>query len=264
MPQLTTENELSAVRRLPFCYICGNGFDEHTMKTRDHVPPKSIFASQDRGTPLILPTHRQCNEAQSSHDEIIGQLISAIHGKRPSPENLKLDVHLVQQEAPEFYSLGLIGTNLHIIISRWLRAFHSALYGEHLPNETKNFIHPPFPGGTFDKNNQVKMDEILVQHPLFVETIKRNRMAQKLDRIACYNNKCTFECVWETTDDGQPICIFALNLYNWTALADTENYPKRGCVGMYMPSNGKPENATSSTKLEFPIHNTDKLDPFGA
>ncbi len=264
MPKLCTQHTLQTVQKLSFCYLCGKGFDGRADQTRDHVPPRSIFASQDRITPLILPTHPKCNEARSSDDEIIGQLVAAFHGKYPKPEKMRLDVRVVETANTRSRFAGLVGTNLHNVLSRWIRGFHSALYSEYLPNETRNYIHLPFPSGNISKHNQVIMDEILPQHQLFVEEIKKNRIAKTLDRIVCYNGQCIYECFWMTTDDGQSICIFALKVYNWCALADTDNFTKRGCVGMYMPVKGRPGIATTGTKLHFSVTDIDKLDPFGS
>lgn len=93
--------------------------------------------------------------------------------------------------------------------------------------------------------------------------IKRNRVAGKLDRIVCSNGKCIYECVWYKADGGQPICIFALNVYDWSALANTDDFPKRGCVGMYLPAKGRPAGATTATSLSISILNAEVLDPFG-
>lgn len=262
MPELTTQVALRRVQSLPFCYLCGKDFSDKAEKTRDHIPPKSIFAPEDRRPTLILPAHLKCNEAQSCYDEIVGQLIAVLHGKHPSPENVRLNVGIVKTDNINGKFTGLVGTNLHNVIHRWLRAFHSALYRQYLPNETKNYLHTPFPSGSVDTQQQVKIEKILPQHSTFVEIIKRNRCAQRLDRIVCCNGKCVYECVWETTDNGEPMCIFALKLYDWCALADTEHFPRRGCVGMYMPVEGRPPNATTTTNLHFPFTNIDILDPF--
>jgi hypothetical protein len=264
MSELCTQQALQTIQKLPFCYLCGKGFTGKTRKNRDHVPPKSIFASKDRETPLILPTHPKCNEARSDDDEIVGQLVAAFHGKYAKSEKMKLDVRVVEGGNTDEGFLGLIGTNFHKVIYRWLRAFHSALYSEYLPNETKNSLHLPFPSGNVGEHNQVVMDEILPQHQLFVEKIKKNRAAQRLDRIICYNCQCIYECFWDTADGGQQICIFALKVYNWSALADTDNFAKRGCVGMYMPVKGKPANATTGTRLHLSVSNIEKLDPYGS
>jgi hypothetical protein len=264
MPQVCTQTARRAVRSLPFCYLCGEGFGGRATKNRDHVPPKSIFASADRGTPLILPTHVKCNVAESDYDEIIGQLIAPIHGKYPKPNRMKLDVHIVETGDIGGPFLGLVGINVHKVIRRWLRGFHSALYSEYLPNDTMFHFHPPLPVGHTDEHGEVRMDEVLPHHELFVKQIKQNRVARTLDRVVFYNNKCVYECFWGTADAGQQICIFALNVYDWSALAATENFCRRGCVGMYMPAKGRPVNATTGTRLHFPVSNSEKLDPFGS
>ena len=96
MPELFTQRDLRSVQNLPFCYLCGNAFGQKAETTRDHVPPKSIFATADRVPPLVLPTHRHCNEAQSGYDEIVGQVIAAIHGKYPEPARVRLDVQVAE------------------------------------------------------------------------------------------------------------------------------------------------------------------------
>jgi hypothetical protein len=47
----------------------GEPFTEDDPKTRDHVPPRSAFQSDDRNWPLILPAHEQCNSEYSFSDE---------------------------------------------------------------------------------------------------------------------------------------------------------------------------------------------------
>lgn len=269
MPELSTQKELRSVQKLPFCYLCGKTFTEGAEKDRDHVPPKSIFATEDRDPPLILPTHLDCNRAQSDYDEIVGQLVAAIHGKYPEPANMKLNVQVAESSNTGAHSAWLSDTNLHRIVCRWLRAFHSALYREYLPDSdgtkdgTRFSFDPPFPVGHIDEDGGITVDTIRPHHAYFVAHIKRNRTAGRLDRIVCFNGKCVYECVWDKADDGQPICIFALNVYDWSALANTEDFPKRGCVGVYLPANGRPAGATTATSLIMPISNTEKLDPFG-
>jgi hypothetical protein len=265
MFELSTQIDLRSVQKLPFCYLCGDTFTQEAEKTRDHVPPKSIFAAADRDRPLILPTHLHCNGAQSGYDEIVGQLIAAIHGKYPEPARMRLDVEVAEDANTGAQSAWLTGTNLHRTTCRWLRAFHAALYREYLPDNdgTKFSFDPPFPVGHVDEDNEIRVDTMSPHHALFVEQMKRNRTAGRLDRIVCFNGKCVYECVWDRADGGQPICIFALNVYDWSALANTEDFPKRGCVGVYLPAKGRPAGATTATTLAIPISNIEKLDPFG-
>jgi hypothetical protein len=47
---------------------------------------------------------------------------------------------------------------------------------------------------------------------------KKNRMAGRMDRIRCNNGKFTYECVWTKADQGEPCCIFGMNIYDWNRL----------------------------------------------
>lgn len=269
MPQLCTHKDFQAVGKLPFCYLCGKTFTGKFGKNRDHVPPRSIFASQDYRPPLILPTHASCNGAQSAYDEIVGQLIAVIHGKYPDPARMRLDVQVNEDPITGAHSAWLSDTNLHRTICRWLRAFHAALYQEYLPDNdatndgTKFSFDPPFPVGHLEEGNEIRVDPIRPHHCYFVERIKQNRAAGRLDRIVCFNGKCIYECVWDSADRGESICIFALNVYDWGALGNTDDYPKRGCVGVYVPARGRPAGGTLATVLAIPVSNAEKLDPFG-
>lgn len=267
MPELFTQTELRSIQKLPFCYLCGSALTQETT-TRDHVPPKSIFATEDRDWPLILPSHLDCNGAQSGYDEIVGQLVAAIHGKYPEPANMKLNVQVAESANTGAQSAWVSGVNLHRIVGRWLRAFHAALYREYLPDNdgtkdgTKFSFDPPFPIGHEVENGAITVDAIRPHHACFVELIKRNRTGGRLDRIVCFNGKCVYECVWDKADGGQPCCIFALNVYDWSALANTHDFRRRGCVGVYLPAKGRPAGATTATSLALPIFNAEKLDPF--
>ena len=90
-------------------------------------------------------------------------------------------------------------TDLHRTICRWLRAFHAALYREFLPDNdgtedgTSFSFDPPFPIGRIDENDEIRVAPISPHHTYFVEQIKRNRTAGRLDRITCFNGKCVYE-----------------------------------------------------------------------
>lgn len=259
--QIASLKQLSSIGKTSFCYVCGKGFDRDTETDRDHVPPKSIFAAIDRLDPLILPTHPCCNNKHASLDEKIGQLVAVLHKKYPSRHRLRLDVRPMVRKSG--HVLGTLhGIDLKPIIGRWVRAFHAALYQQFLPSDTANFIHPPFPSAE-RKEGKLIWDRILPQQVLFVELIKKNRIAGKLDTISCCNRKCIYECTWEQDDNGRWMCIFALNLYDWSRLAD-QSFQKRGCVGFYMPATDRPPNASIGVArlLEIPLPSGDPLDPF--
>lgn len=262
--EIKTSRELRELQKLAFCYLCGRKFKDAKAKTRDHVPPKAIFLASDRIRPLILPTHERCNQKESKADEIVGQLIYALHGVYPKRERRRVKVNLYENPKNRTPALVLEGINLRGIIARCVKAFHAALYRQYLPRNTRNWFDPPtLPG--IKKNGNILFEETRVQFPLFVSTIKKNRKAGKVDRISCFNDKCFYECVWEQMDDGTWACIFALNIYDWKKLGDPLHQQKRGCVGFYMPRKGLPKNATTGImrKIEIPILNLDPLDPFG-
>ncbi len=262
--KIKTHKQLRQLARLNFCYKCGEDFKKEKEKTRDHVPPKSIFLKKDRTRPLILSAHNDCNNDESWADEIMGELITFLNGIHP-PKN-KLKVKLKLAENLENNQPVLVSENINIrgFIWRCVKAFHAALYKEYLPQETRNWVDPPVPPGT--KNNKgITFEKLPEQFRTFVKTIKQNRMAGKTDRIECFNGKCIYECVWEQMDGGEWSCIFALNIYDWKNLGDPTHQKRRGCVGFYMPDTGLPEVASTgiARTLEMPISNLEPLDPFG-
>ena len=261
MPELLSQSDFRAVRRLPFCYLCGTSFSPVEKCTRDHIPPQSVFAKEDHNVPLILMTHYECNHEQKEYDEIIGQLVAVIHGRYPNERNLKLRADVVDMPDHDIPFLAIRGIRLHFVVWRWIRAFHAALYGEFLPDDTMLAFHSPMPQGK-NNNGEYVITEHLKQHALFVSVIHRNRAACTLDRIVCNNSKCVYECAWDQLDNGRSICIFALQVYDWKRLGDSAHFASRGCVGLYRPVAGRPSNATRGTRLEFPLRGVDLLDPF--
>lgn len=262
MPELCTQANVRPARNLPFCYLCGSAITSQAENHPDHIPPEAIFAVSDRNFPLKVAAHRGCNVPQSEQDEVISQLIAVIHGKHPNPnrKRLKYKVFKTIDNGDPF--LAFLNVNLIGQIWRWVRGFHAALYSEFLPEDTKMAIHTPFPSGNLRNDDSFTIEEIKVQQHLFVGIIKKSRIARCLDRIICNNGKCIYECVWVQMDNGPWACVFALQIYNWTNLAD-KHFPTRGCVGLYEPRSGRPANSTKWTTLQFPFSNLDSLDPFG-
>jgi hypothetical protein len=122
MVSLITQQERRASQNLPFCYLCGKDFVAGDDKNKDHVPPKSIFAAKDRD-PLMLKSHKACNEAQSRNDEKIGQLIALRYGKLPVSENRRLQFRFSQ-----YGDAAISNLNVEKAIWRWIGGFHAALY----------------------------------------------------------------------------------------------------------------------------------------
>jgi len=260
---LSTQTEARAVRDLPFCYICGNVFTENNSINHDHVPPESVFDKSDRNFPLKLAIHEnQCHRPMNLDDEVLGQLVALIHGKRPSKKNDKLKIELYQRSDTGRVMALFRQRNLEILLRRWLSGFHAALYCEPLDTNARFTIQTPFPSGT-SMNGQLVEDSIRKSHYKFVECIKRNRDANNLDYIESNNGKLRYECVWDKLSDNSWACVFALDLYGWKDLGDINNFKARGCAGVYrLPSGKAPSTACLATQLEFSQMNIDRADPF--
>jgi hypothetical protein len=261
--EIRTQKGLSEAQKLPFCYLCGKSFDNSDERTRDHVPPQAIFLEQDRTPPLILPTHHRCNQEESWSDEIVSQIINVLQNKIPEKRNIKVNANIYENPANKEPALVIEGINFQGVIARCVKAFHATLYKEYLPDDTKNWFDPPMMPGV-KKDGKAVFEKTRIQFPLWVDIIKKNRKAGKLDRISCFNDKCIYECVWEQMDDGTWACIFAFKIYDWQNLGDPNHQIRRGCVGFYMPDNGLPRNATKGIYriLEIPVLNINPLDPF--
>lgn len=260
---LMTQKEFRGVHDLPFCYICGKTFGADDDIDHDHVPPKAAFDAADHNFPLKLAVHRRnCHASMNLDDEILGQLISLIHGKQPSTRNDKLKIELYEDAESGAVMASFNQRGIELLIRRWLGGFHAALYRSYLPGRTRFAIQTTFPSGTI-QSGQFKEDQIKKQHYLFVECIKRNRAAQNLDKIISNNGKLIYECVWDQLSDESWGCIFSINLYDWIELGDVTNFRSRGCAGLYSLPNGLvPGGASVATKLKFRLEHTNAADPF--
>jgi hypothetical protein len=159
---------------------------------------------------------------------------------------------------------AVMNLNVDEAICRWIFGFHAALYGEPLL-KFKRHLFSPFPRADLVNGRHVVVP-LPQQHLLFVETIKRNRMTNALDRIRANKGKLTYECVWGQSDNKGPwLCIFALNIYNWKDLGRTPYNPARGCAGFYVMQSGSvPATATQVSSSRILIPNTDPFDPFAS
>lgn len=253
---LCTQKDLRRARGIGFCCICGKPFVNGEKRTRQHVPPRAIFAEEDRTPPLILPAHEKCNGDQSPLDTVIGQLVAVLHRKYPKPDEVKLEVDMFQT-AGGGVTAGVKNLPLRAIIFRWVRYFHAALYGTYLEDKG-GMIFEPFPAGDF-VDGQLVYAKTHVSRAHLTHVFKQQLKAGRTDGITCYNGKCQYRCTWLTFDNGTPFCLFALRLYNWEELGDPR-HPNMGCVGWYFADT--PPNAAIGTRLEIAVSNFRPLDPF--
>jgi hypothetical protein len=264
MAQILSQADARKVRDLSFCYICGYSFSSEEETNYDHLPPSAIFAVADRDFPLKLRTHKWgCHSSLNLDDEIMSQLFALAHGKYPYPKT-----DMMNLSSYEHIDGGKIITifdekNIELLLRRWIQGFHAALYGTSLAANSSWAIQGPFPSAGMTDYGLI-VEPIKMQHYEFVKCIKRNRLAGNIDRVVTNNGKLKYECVWDLLSDGSPGCVFALNLYDWAGLGDTENFEKRGCAGLYRPASLElPSNASVSTSLVFEASNEAPTDPFG-
>lgn len=264
MPEILTPDQLRKVRSMPFCYSCGESFSKDRPATRDHVPPTSIFAIDNRNDPLILLAHEECNAAQSNDDERVGQMLALMHGKPPPEDNLLVDPVVVTDTGSGTMVGGIRKVDLTVFVIRCLRAFHTALYRQFLPDRSETFfsLSLPIPSGTLTDSGQIRFDAIPKVHRSLVRKIRENRLAERLDRIECWDGKCKYDCVWDRLSDGRPACLFALEIYDLADFGATGVTTPRGCVGIYCPPDGFPPGATRRSFLDLGHIRMEEFNPF--
>jgi hypothetical protein len=260
--ELRTQKELRTAWRLPFCCICGKPFANDESRTRQHVPPRAIFAVADRSPPVILPAHAACNEQQSPLDEVIGQLVALLHGKRPTPKNVKLNADVFAVKGGKGIAVGVKDLPLQMIVFRWARYFHAALYHEYLSDRGGN-IFLPFQAGDF-VDGKLVYEKIHISRSHLTLIFKQQCKAGRTDAVISNNGKCQYRCTWlrfDPPNEHRTGCLFALRLYNWEELGDRERFPPMGCVAWYEAP--IPSAAARATNVEIPVSNFVPFDPFG-
>ena len=260
MISLISQPDRRAIQHLSFCYLCGKDFEVGDSKNRDHLPPQSIFQTDDRD-PLILPTHEACNGKHTLVDEKMGQLIALRYGKASGdPRKLRLKI----SKFVNAQSYAVKNLDMDEAIWRWISGFHAALYRNPVLDIRNNCsLVTPFARAKTARG-QIVFDPIRPQHLAFVQAIKDNRARNNLDQI-CYNKgKFIYECVWDQADNNGPwLSLFALDVYDWKDLGKTIDQLERGCAGYYIfPSGVAPPNASRGAVCTIRVPNYNSLDPF--
>lgn len=250
---------MQAVRHLPFCYFCGVSFPPKGERSADHVPPRAVFKVSDReNAPLVLDAHPTCNGEQSVNDALAGELLSCLHGVPLGPRSR---LHAATFEWPDGTLGGVRDMNLRAIIARWVRASHTALYREHLPEGVKAKLWEPF--AAFRPAPEGLRVEPL-QHRQYEHAmhLKQHIHLGRVDEIHASNGKYRYVCVWQEIEGGRSICLFGLTLYGWEKMGEDvhPNVPSRSCCGWY--EHPRPPNATLGTTLVVPRANFRPLHLF--
>lgn len=260
MSDIVDQKKAREVKKLPFCYICGNPLQSGEVHDDDHVPPKNMFLASDRNFPIILRVHEQCNDAWQIADERVGFLIKILHGGDITKHSKKYKAEIAK--APDGRQFPLLGKiPLKPMIGRIMRAFHAALYHEFIPRNTKNSILTPIPEAerTFEG---VAVRKVPDQFRKVSDLLRSNIMARTTDKIISNNGKLHYECAWPQFDNGQRFCIFALDIYNWRSLGDKISDEDYACIGAYFLNGHMPSNATPATSIEVDFSSVPELHPF--
>ena len=265
---LETQRDFQSVAKFPFCYLCGYYFGPRDQTNGDHVPPKNMFAIEDRTPPLILKAHETCNSKHKINDELIGQLISLQRGYvTPDPKNFKLKGEVYPgQDFGSFNNVDVVKA-----VWRYILGFHAALYQKPLIlRKNTNTITTPFTPAQLVDGDLVLEGPKKDQYLWIVQFIKNQRAGGNVDRIISNNGKVRYECVWvyaagrTKLKSIQPACLFALDIYDWKTLGDVGVEPARGCVGAYFTSDGQlPIRASIYNQSAPNVGNQDPWDPFG-
>ena len=243
MVKITNQKDAQKIRNLDFCYLCGKKILNESDRNHDHVPPKSVFKTEDRNFPIKLVTHKlKCHGSLNIEDEVIGQLISLLHGRTAGNfDKLKLKGYTLNGTS-DFVVL-FDKFKIEILLQRWIRGFYTALYMCALSPETEFSVQPPLPIGD-TSNGTLKEVISLDLFSVCEATIKQNIKANNTDSICCNNEKLLFNCVWDKLSDNSWGCIFSLDLYNWSNLGDSKYFQQKECVGLFRrPDGGAPTNA---------------------
>jgi hypothetical protein len=262
MREITTQRQAQDVVRLEFCYICGQAFSDDQKRTRDHVPPKSIFRSEDRNWPLILPAHEECNSDYSKVDEQAMGLIGLLHPERRRQPPARTEIAGIAERDGKPAAVLLRGLLLRPMITKILRACHTALYHVFLPLKTDNMILTPLLE-LDPKTMQPMKHTILPQHQMACKILKDNRRIKNVDRVHANNCKFRFEVVWGTCDgECRHFAAFGIDIYNWHRLGSQALGHPQGCVGMHFSNDPIPTNASVVPTIELGFTWREPLNPF--
>lgn len=254
MPSLIGQKALQIInRKLLFCYVCGNILEKGNAQNRDHVPPSACIAQGDKAhSPLILPTHSDCNASFKKDDERVGQFLSILHEKVAKDENRRLEYKQFSNSSlarQGIQSQAVTNVNMYGVVERWIRAFHAALYMQPLPLNTRFAIELPFDVISPVDDAYITDSGRPRQRTLCEETIASNRLTKTIDRLAAWNGNLKYECVWALTP-LHAYCVFFLDFYNWGRLARLTGKKPMDCVGIYELSlTDLPTQATVESKI---------------
>ncbi len=257
--EIFTQKQLRLHGLPTFCYLCGHELAGNDVD-RDHCPPKGFFSATDRTNfPIILPTHRTCNNGWKEADEIVGIVVDALHDQKKS-SNLEHTGKLEAYSIPFSNKEAAAVTNLPLVAmtKRIFRGMHALLYRQHLHGKIMEATHVPLPAVDLETGLPIQP---LDQFFAFGAVVRRGLLTRSADTITAYNGKFRYACVWSYLSNGEPCCIFAFDIYAFHHLAPkVKNFP-RVFVGLYKPEIA-PSTGAWESEIKFDISPTEMLDPW--
>jgi hypothetical protein len=259
MPKLVKQAEFQRWPKPNFCYLCGLDLKDGSALNDDHCPPKGMFAKEDRANyPITLQVHALCNHKWHSADETMAIFLDKLHntGKATKP-GVRRKLHLVDIKSEQGVYQGITKFPILPLAKRIIRCMHAALYGEFLPKGHLIDIYCPFPyADTENGNRPVKPNE---QTYHFANTLCTTQRVGAFDEVCAYNGKFRYVCAWDKFDNGEPICLFAFDIYRLHNFAvKIAGYPK-AVIGYYKAE--MPDKATRCSEVNIQHSDEDILYP---
>lgn len=259
MPGIETQAQFQRWPKPTFCYLCGGALGDGSLLNSDHCPPQGMFAAADRiNYPLKIKVHAQCNHRWHGEDEKMAVFFDVLHGaQKASDPALRKKLKFVEVTNDQGTYQGITEFPIRPLAHRIIRCAHAVLYGSHLPANTPNQVHYPIP--EVDQGNGNKPMMHLPQTYAFADALYKAQKTKTHDFLTAYNGKFRFVCTWSKLSSGQPICIFAFDIYRLSSFGiRIKDFP-RAVIGFYAAET--PSAASMCSGLETPSSDNEILYP---
>jgi hypothetical protein len=246
MPKIHTQKEFRNWPKPKFCYLCGKPLDDGTPLNDDHCPPAGMFLEADRQNyPIILKVHAACNSSWSAADEKFATMYAVLHGLIDDIDEKRRSPRFVSVSNEQGEHLAAIEFPLSELVFRITQCAHALLYGEWLPKTTRHAFHIPVPEVDTERSNSPKPHR--PQASMFAKELCTAQKTQTCDSIIAYGRQFKYVTTWVHADRGEPLCLFAMDIYRLHRLGiSIDGFPK-AVIGSYQ--HATPMNASRMTSL---------------
>ena len=259
MPGIANQSQFQKWQKPSFCYLCGGTLADGTPLNDDHCPPESMFAISDRANyPIKVKVHAKCNHLWHGADEKMAIFYDVLHGgKKASDPSLQKKLSFIDIENDQGTYQGITDFPIRPLAYRIIRCAHALLYGEFLPANTANHIHYPIPEVDHANGNRPVMHKM--QTYAFANELCKAQKTKTHGFLSAYNQQFQYVCTWSNLDNGQPICIFAFDIYRLSRFAiHIKGFP-RAVIGYYAAAT--PASASKCSNLSVESSDDEILYP---